>query len=163
VAPLDRLRVSNKDSSTGNLFATGARSFSIRTSGGELVYDSGSTLDREAHKRHVYDDGRSRDKGVEPEGVALLKIGNRTYAFIGLERTTTAAVAIFDITEPTTSFFVDMIVTPHDLSPEGLAAYKYRGKYYLAIANEVIAPGETTAHTTLYRLDRAKGGDETED
>jgi choice-of-anchor I-like protein len=160
--PLDRLRVSNKDSSTGNLFATGARSFSIRTSSGELVYDSGSILDREADKRHVYDDGRSRDKGVEPEGVALLKIGDRTYAFIGLERTTTAAVAIFDITEPTKSFFVDMIVTPGDLSPEGLAAYKYRGNYYLAIANEVIAPGETTAHTTLYQLGRAQGdeGDE---
>jgi hypothetical protein len=162
VAPLDRLRVSNRDSSAGNLFATGARSFSIRTTDGEVVYDSGSTLDREAHARRIYDDGRSRDKGVEPEGVALLKIGNRTYAFIGLERVTTAAVAIFDITEPTKSFFVDMIVTPGDLSPEGLTAYKYRGNYYLAIANEVVAPGATTSNTTLYLLGRAHGEDEDE-
>jgi DNA-binding beta-propeller fold protein YncE len=156
VSPLDRLRVSNRDSSVGNLFAAGARSFSIRSTDGELVYDSGSILDREAHARLIYDDGRSRDKGVEPEGVALLKIGRRTYAFIGLERTTSAAIAIFDITDPKAVTFVDMIITPGDLSPEGLAAYQYRGKHYLAIANEVPAPGETTTHTTLYLLEPDK-------
>src|SRR5690606_23548715 len=39
VAPLQRLRVSSTDSSTGNLFAAGARSFSIRDTSGNLVYD----------------------------------------------------------------------------------------------------------------------------
>jgi hypothetical protein len=68
---------------------------------------------------------------VEPEGVDLLDIGRRAYAFIGLERTTKSAVAIFDITNP-----------------------RMRGHYYLAIANEVIAAGATTSNTTLYRLDR---------
>jgi DNA-binding beta-propeller fold protein YncE len=150
---LDRLRVSNRDSSNGNIFATGGRSFSIRRENGEIVYDSASILDREAHKRLVYDNGRSRDKGVEPEGVALLTIRDRTFAFIGLERTTKATIAIFDITDLDAVRFVDMIVTTGDLSPEGLAAYKYRGNYYLAIANEVPAPGATTTNTTLYRLD----------
>jgi len=165
VAPLDALRVSNRDSSAGNLFAAGARSFSIRTTSGELVYDSGSILDREAHARGVYDDGRSRDKGVEPEGVALLKIEGRTFAFIGLERTTQASVAIFDITDPADSSFVDMIVTNGDLSPEGLAAYKYRGNYYLAIANEVpaTAAGATTTHTTLYLLEAVRERDDEDD
>ena len=60
VSPLDRVRVSNRDSSSGNLYAAGARSFSIRRADGELVYDSGSILDREAHARLIYDDGRSR-------------------------------------------------------------------------------------------------------
>jgi choice-of-anchor I-like protein len=155
VSPLDRLRVSNKDSSVGNLFAAGARSFSIRDEDGNLVYDSGSLLDREANARGIYDDGRSRDKGVEPEGVALLDIGGRTYAFIGLERTTASAVAIFDVTNPRRVSFVDMIVTPGDLSPEGLAAYRYRGNFYLAIANEVAAGG-TTSNTTLYLLEPAR-------
>lgn len=49
-----------------------------------------------------------------------------------------------------------MIVTPGDLSPEGLAAFKYRGAFYLAIANEVRAAGATTANTTLYRVDPKK-------
>jgi hypothetical protein len=167
VAPLDRLRVSNRDSSPGNLYAAGARSFSIRRTNGSLVYDSGSILDREAHARGIYDDGRSRDKGVEPEGVALLEIDGRTFAFIGLERVTTSAVAIFDITDLLAVRFVDMIVTTGDLSPEGLAAYKYRGNFYLAIANEVPAPGAATSNTTLYLLEsvRARRGhdDESDD
>jgi hypothetical protein len=151
-SPLDRLRVV-KDLKSSGLFAAGARSFSIRRADGELVFDSGSTLDREAFRRGIYDDGRSRDKGVEPEGVALLKIGSRTYAFIGLERVTTSAVAVFDISDLNDVRFVDMIVTAGDLSPEGLAAYKYRGNYYLAIANEVVASNQTTSNTTLYLIE----------
>jgi DNA-binding beta-propeller fold protein YncE len=152
-APLDRLRVASPESTDKDtLYAAGARSFSIRDDNGGIVYDSGSILDREAAARGIYDDGRSRDKGVEPEGVALLKIKGRTYAFIGLERTTKAAVAVFDITVPERSSFVDMIVTDGDLAPEGLAAFSYRGEAYLAIANEAVAPGATTSHTTLYHI-----------
>ena len=154
--PLDRLRISNKDSSPGNLFAAGARSMSIRAVDGTLVYDSGSILDTEAHNRGVYDDGRSRDKGVEPEGVALLDVAGRTYAFVGLERTTSSAIGVFEITDPYAATFLDMIVTPGDLSPEGLAMFAFRGGFYLAIANEVPAAGSTTTHTTLYRVDQPK-------
>jgi hypothetical protein len=155
-APLDRLRISNKDSSPGNLYAAGARSMSIRNAEGTLIYDSGSILDMEAARRGIYDDGRSRDKGVEPEGVALLDIAGRTYAFVSLERTLTSAVAVFDVSNPFDVRFLDMIVTPGDLSPEGLAAYAFRGGFYLAIANEVAAPGAATTHTTLYRIDADK-------
>jgi hypothetical protein len=75
-----------------------------------------------------------------------LKILDRVYAFIGLERTLKSAVAIFDITNPNKVNFVDMIVTDGDLAPEGLAAYQYKGGYYLAISNE------TSKTTTLYRI-----------
>lgn len=85
-----------------------------------------------------------------------MDIAGRTYAFVGLERTTSSAIAIFDITDPRDAQFLDMIVTPGDLSPEGLAAFKLRGDNYLAIANEVRAPGAPTTHTTLYRIDRVK-------
>lgn len=144
---LKRLNVSLTESAPGKLVTFGGRSFSIRDAAGNLVYDSGSLLDEQAIVRGLYADGRSDDKGVEPEGVALLQIANRTYAFIGLERTTQAAVAVFDITNPQRVGFVDMIVTEGDISPEGLAAYTYRGQHYLAIANEV------SNTTTLYRLD----------
>ena len=155
-APLDRLRISNTDSSPGNLFAAGARSFSIRDAEGTIIYDSGSILDSEAHKRGVYDDGRSRDKGVEPEGIALMDIDGRTYAFVGLERTTSSAIAVFDVTDPHEVEFLDMIVTPGDVSPEGLAAFKLRGTFYLAIANEFHPQGVTTTNTTLYRVNLVK-------
>lgn len=150
VAPLNALRISNTDSSPGDLYAAGARSFSIRDSDGNLVYDSGDILDKKAAELGIYDDGRSRDKGVEPEGVALLKISGRTYAFIGLERTLKGAVAVFDITEPAQSVFLDMIVTDGDVAPEGLIAYRFRGDNHLAIANEV------SRTTTLYKIERVK-------
>lgn len=149
---LKRLNISKTDSTPGDLVTFGGRSFSIRDAAGDIVYDSGSLLDAEAIARGIYDDGRSDDKGVEPEGVALMEIDGRTYAFIGLERTTASAVAIFDITNPRKTSFVDMIVTEGDISPEGLAAFEYRGRHYLAIANEV------SNTTTLYRLDRARRG-----
>jgi hypothetical protein len=152
VAPLNRLRVSNTDSSAGDLYAAGARSFSIRDAQGRLVYDSGDILDKEAAARGIYNDGRSRDKGVEPEGVSLLDIAGRTFAFVGLERTTVAAVAVFDVTDPRDVTFVDMIVTDGDVSPEGMAAYHHRGEFFLAIANEV------SNTTTLYRIDAERRG-----
>ena len=148
-APLDRLRISNRDSSPGNLYAAGARSMSIREADGTLVYDSGSILDTEAHKRGIYDDSRSRDKGVEPEGVALLDIRGRTYAFVGLERTRISSVAVFDMTNPNEARFLDLIVTPGDLSPEGLAAFAYRGGFYLAISNEVPASAPGLQHDAV--------------
>jgi len=152
VSPLNNLRVSNADSSTGDLYAAGARSFSIRDETGSLVYDSGDILDKKAAELGIYDDGRSRDKGVEPEGVALLDIAGRTYAFVGLERTLKSAVAVFDVTNPHKASYVDMIVTEGDVSPEGLAAFHYRGDFYLAIANEV------SNTTTLYRIDGLRHG-----
>lgn len=143
---LANLRVSNTDSSVGNLYAAGARSFSIRDENGNIVYDSGEILDREAMARGIYDDGRSRDKGVEPEGVEVMDINGRTFALIGLERTTTAGIAIFDITDPAHASFVDMIVSTGDISPEGLKGYFLDGQYYVAFSNEV------TNTTSVYRL-----------
>ena len=136
LAPLNNLRISNTDSSAGNLFAAGARSFSIRDADGVLVFDSGSILDQAAHALGIYDDGRSRDKGVEPEGVELFTLGGKTLAFIGLERTTKSAVAVFDVTDPTQVSYLDMIVTDGDLRPEGLKAFTMDGMNFLAITNE---------------------------
>lgn len=145
---VQRMNISTVDSTPGNLVTFGSRSFSIRDSAGNLVYDSGNILDAQAIAHGIYDDGRSDDKGMEPEGVTLLDIGGHTYAFIGLERTKTAAVAIFDITDPRNAQYVDMIATGGDIAPEGLIAYHHKGDFYLAIANEV------SKTTTLYRLDR---------
>ncbi len=131
------LRVSNTDSSSGDLYAAGARSFSIRDENGQIVYDSGEILDREAIAAGLYDDGRSRDKGVEPESVELAEIGGRTYAFVGLERTSSAAIAIFDISDPANTSFVRLLVGTGERSPEGLKAYTLDGWHYLAYSNEV--------------------------
>jgi DNA-binding beta-propeller fold protein YncE len=144
-----KLTLSAPDSSASGLVAFGGRSFSILDDQGGFVFDSGNTLESEAILRGIYDDGRSDNKGVEPEGVELMEIGGRTYAFIGLERTLKAAVAIYDITDPANASFVDMIVTDGDRAPEGMKGFTIDGVNYLAIANEV------SKTTSLYQLTAA--------
>ena len=76
---------------------------------GELVYDSGDALEQFIAKHlperfNIDEDGRGKvddrspDKGPEPEGVVVGRVGESTYAFVGLERT--SAVAVFDVTRP---------------------------------------------------------------
>jgi hypothetical protein len=133
---LTGVRVSNTDSSPGDLYTAGARSFSIRDTDGNILYDSGEILDREAMAAGIYDDSRSRDKGVEPEGMEIMRIGDRLFAFVGLERTLQAAIAAFDITDPEHASFVRLLISNGDRAPEGLKGYQANGHYYLAFSNE---------------------------
>ncbi|MEM6423047.1 MAG: hypothetical protein AAF698_10680, partial [Pseudomonadota bacterium] len=71
---------------------------------------------------------RSNDAGPEPEALEVGVIGDRTYAFIGLERD--SGIMIYDVTDPANAFFVNYIdpafvgLTPEDEvarhSPEGI-------------------------------------------
>ena len=78
-------------------------------------------------------------------------------AFIGLERTTIAAVAVFDIIDPSKVRFVDTIVGNGDLkrdrSLEVLTAFKVGSRYFVAIAHKV----SDTASLYEVTLDPAQG------
>lgn len=148
VSELARINLSSVDSAVGGpLVKFGAHSFSIRRPDGTIVFDSGSLLDREAIRLGIYDDGRSDNKGVEPEGLALLHIEGRVLAFVGLERALTAAFAVFDITDPADVRHLDTIVSAGDLSPEGLVAFRAGQRYYVAVAHEV------SDTTSLFEID----------
>jgi hypothetical protein len=159
------------------IYSYGARSFSIWSGKGELVYDSGAEFENITAASLPYDfnsnndendsfDDRSDDKGPEPEGIALGKIGGRTIAFIGLERI--GGIMAYDITDPHNVKFLDYInnrdfsvdaqlsdetVNPlvGDLGPEGLvfisASKSPNGKPMLVTGNEV------SGSTTLYEID----------
>ena len=122
------------------LFAYGARSFSIWDAYGNQVFDSGDQFERitatllpddfnSTNDENGSFDNRSDDKGPEPEGVAIGKVGNRHYAFIGLERV--GGIMVYDISKPKRPKFVQYINTRDfdgdaeagtagDLAPEGL-------------------------------------------
>ncbi len=98
----------------------GGRSFSIfRVDADSLVrvYDSGDEFERITAARFPANfnatntsnalDNRSDDKGPEPEDVKIARIGDSTYAFIGLERI--GGVMIYNITSPTAPRFVSYI------------------------------------------------------
>lgn len=144
---LGRLTISNLDGKDGSgTFTTahsyGARSFSIWSEGGNQIYDSGNELDKKAVELSNYDDGRSDNKGMEPETVVTGTIEGQTFAFIGLERGIASSVAIYDVSKPTAASFSSYNVSPNtDVAPEGLkfvpAADSPNGKDLLLVANEV--------------------------
>lgn len=99
------------------LHAFGGRSFSVFTTDGELVWDSGDEFERVTldafpdffNSDHAAAalDNRSDNKGPEPEGITVEKLNGRTYAFIGFERI--GGVITYDVTDPTSPVLVDYV------------------------------------------------------
>lgn len=105
------------DGDYDELYSYGARSFSIWDGNtGMQVFDSGNEVEKIIMDAGLYDDGRSDDKGVEPEGVTVGKIGERTLAFVGLERVD--AVVVYDVTDPYAPRFMQLLESGD--APEGL-------------------------------------------
>jgi LPXTG-motif cell wall-anchored protein len=164
------------------LYSFGGRSFSIWSAEGELVFDSGAAFEEtlaavEAehfnadHESNDVDD-RSDDKGPEPEAITVGQVGERVYAFIGLERQ--SGIMVYDVTDPSAAEFVDYVTNRDfgaepgagsggDLGPESIAFVAAgdspTGRPMLAVGNEV------SGTTTLWDIagEDIGGGDPSED
>ncbi|MFY7839390.1 MAG: choice-of-anchor I family protein [Lacibacter sp.] len=105
------------DGDFDELYSYGARSFSIwNGQTGELVFDSKNQIDTKAAELGKYPDGRSDDKGCEPEGITIGRVGNNNLLFVGLERAN--AVMIYDITNPVKPQYLQWLDT--GIAPEGV-------------------------------------------
>ncbi|RZL16991.1 MAG: alkaline phosphatase, partial [Pedobacter sp.] len=105
------------DGDLDELYSFGSRSFSVwNGTTGAQVFDSKNELDKVVFAANAYDDGRSDDKSVEPEGVTIGKVGNKKVAFIGMERAD--AVAVYDVTIPSKPVFLQLLKCGD--APEGL-------------------------------------------
>ena len=150
LAALGRLVVSNANGLRGDtdgdgdideILSYGGRSFSILDAQGNLVFDSGDMIERIVATKYAssFDDGRSDNKGPEPEGVTVATIGGIPHAFVGLERS--SIVLVFDLSNPLQPTFVNGIKRTGDVSPEGLmvvsASDAPEGKPLLLVTNEV--------------------------
>ena len=127
------------DGKLDQAYAFGSRSFRIYDQNQNLIFDSGNQLEELAKQLGIYDDGRSDDKGTEPEMVITQVIGGRRYAFIGLERGSTSTVAVFDITDPYAPTYVQSLISRSAISPEGVkfVPTASSGNGYLMVASEV--------------------------
>lgn len=173
---LGRIKITNtigdvdNDGDFDKLYAYGARSFSIWSTDGKLIYDSGSDFEditaemipdnfNSTNDENGSFDNRSDDKGPEPEALAIGKIRGRNYAFIGLERV--GGIMVYDITDPFDVEFVQYLNnrdfdgdaeagTAGDLGPEGIVFIPRSAspihKPMLAVTNEV------SGTTTLYKI-----------
>jgi hypothetical protein len=154
---LGRLTVTNKlgdtdgDGDFDQLYAYGARSFSIWDDQGKLVYDSGDQIEQilkqqtptffNANNGSATEfDTRSDNKGPEPESVIVGVIDDVPYGFVGLERAG-GGVMVYNLSNPTAPQFVQYIRTEGDVSPEGLkfisAENSPNSRPMLAVSNEV--------------------------
>ncbi|MBB3157907.1 2',3'-cyclic-nucleotide 2'-phosphodiesterase (5'-nucleotidase family) [Microbacterium proteolyticum] len=160
------------------LYTFGGRGFSVWDAEGDLVFDSGSDFERITHdanpdffnSNHSEStlEGRSDDKGPEPENLAIGQVDGRTYAFIGLERV--GGVMTYDITDPSNPNYAgyvnnrdfsvsvedeltddeaanrELLSQAGDLGPEGVefipAESSPTGRPLVAVGNEV--SGTTT-------------------
>ncbi|MDF1705412.1 MAG: choice-of-anchor I family protein [Aeromicrobium sp.] len=159
------------------LYSFGSRSFSIWTTDGTQVFDSGDDFEQTVarvvpnyfnsnHSESNFE-GRSDDKGPEPENLTIGTVGGRTYAFIGLERV--GGVMVYDISDPANAEYVTYVnnrdfavsvedgieeaadpaaflASAGDLGPEGLtfvsATDSPTGEALVIVGNEV--SGTTT-------------------
>ncbi len=160
---LGRLTVTDKNGDIDNdgdidtIYCLGGRSFSIwNATTGNLVYDSKNDFEKitssnsfsvmfNASNTSATKKDRSDDKGPEPEGVAIGKIGNNFYAFIGLERI--GGVMVYDVTNPAAPVFVTYVNNRNlpangpDRGAEGLIFIHQddspNGQHLVIAANEV--------------------------
>ncbi len=117
-------------------YVLGGRSFSVWDADTmELVYDSGSDFEKitaemypeyfNSNNKSLEIDNRSGKKGPEPEEVRVGAVGDKIYAFVGLERI--GGVMAYDITNPSNISFKEYINTRDfssnmagDVAPEGM-------------------------------------------
>ncbi|MES9939220.1 MAG: choice-of-anchor I family protein [Candidatus Thiodiazotropha sp. 6PLUC2] len=165
------------DGDFDEIYSYGARSFSIRNANGKLIYDSADDFERitaellpdnfnSNNDDNDSFDSRSDDKGPEPEGVAIGKVEDHQFAFIGLERL--GGIMVYDITNPHQVTFVDYLNNRDfsvdaelesgvsnplagDLGPEGITFIDEDDspveKPLLVVGNEV------SGTTTLYAIE----------
>lgn len=173
-ANLGRLNITTTLGDTDNdgdydkLFSYGARSFTIWSDEGEKVFDSGDEFEQ-LTKLLVPDifnsdgtaasfDGRSDNKGPEPEGLVIGEVSDRYYAFIGLERI--GGVMVYDITKPNRTEFVQYINTNAaygDIAPEGLVFISKKDsptrRPLLVVTHEV------SGSTTIFEIKKKRDHD----
>ncbi len=106
-------------------------------------------------------EGRSDNKGPEPEGITTGQLGGRTFAFIALERI--GGIMVYDVTNPENANFLQYInprdftkdpetdPTVGDLGPEVVmfvsAADSPNGNPLLIVGNEV------SGTAAIYQID----------
>jgi sugar lactone lactonase YvrE len=139
----DHFAVANEGDMDG-----GSRGFTVFRKDGTVVFESGMSFDHALAAVGHYPEGRSGNKGGEPEGMEFATFNGMPMLFLLSERG--SVVGVYDMTDPAAPVLKQIL--PSGISPEGIVAIPARG--VLAVANEVDlgADGLARAHVTVYEM-----------
>ena len=125
----------------------GSRGFTIFNIDGRIEYESFTSFEYASIRAGHYNEGRSANKGGEPEAIEYGDFGRDDLLFVGSERANILGVYNVNRYQPE---LVQML--PTGIGPEGIKAIGKRD--LLVVANEV-AEGDIPSMLTIY--ERQKG------
>ena len=134
----------------GDLFG-GSRGFTVFNQRGRALYDAGSSYDALAVRHGHYPEGRSENKGSEPESIVYDRYGRDDLLFVGSERG--SFVAVYDVSRKGRQVEFSQFL-PTGLGPEGLLTIPDRDLF--VVSAEVDEP-EFGVRATITIYQRTTG------
>lgn len=124
----------------------GSRGFTIFNVDGSVEFESAESFEHLLVAAGHYNEGRSENKGVEPEAIEAAKYGRRNLLFVGSERSN--AVGVYDVSRRTPQF---VQLLPTGIGPEGLKAIPQRDLLAVSTESDEAGDGIPTM-INLYKL-----------
>lgn len=140
----DRLAVANEGDWKG-----GTRGFTVFSKKGDVLYESGPSLEYEIARAGHYPDKRNK-KGSEPEGLEFASFGGEGLLFVASERSSTVGVYKTGDGDPR---FLQLL--PSGIGPEGLVAIPQRNLLVTANETDLGEDGLARSHVMIYERSEA--------
>ncbi|MEQ8691687.1 MAG: esterase-like activity of phytase family protein [Pseudomonadales bacterium] len=118
----------------------GSRGFTVFGRQGEIFYESAESFEHLLVSAGHYNEGRSENKGVEPEAVEYGQYGNQQLLFVGSERSN--AVGVYNVANPTAPQLLQVL--PTGMGPEGLKVVPKRGLFLVSTEADAADAGIPT-------------------
>lgn len=129
----------------------GSRGFTVFRKDGTIVYDSGLGFEYAVAEIGHYPEGRSGNKGVEPEGMEIANFDGTPMMFLLSERG--SVVGVYDMTDPASPVLKQLL--PSGIGPEGVVAIPARNLFATANEADLGADGLPRAHVMIYEMQDA--------
>ena len=126
----------------------GSRGWTIFSQDGTVVYESGASFEHALIEIGHYPEGRSENKGVEPESVTFATFAGTPMLVVGSERG--SAVGVYDLTDPAAPVLTQLL--PSGIGPEGYVTIPERGLLVSANETDLGEDGAARAHVMLFEL-----------
>jgi hypothetical protein len=135
----------------GDLFG-GSRGITIFDTAGNVVFDSGNSLEHEVVRLGHYPDGRSANKGNEPENVDFADFGGERFLFVASERSSVVFVYKLKGKDSVPQLVQTL---PAGIGPEGIKAIPERGLLVAASENDSRGDGYRGV-LSIYMLEKGE-------